>query len=145
MPFKPLRLCIVHDNARGYCGRVIPLMKEMLEDRAFEVDTHEVGQGPLDIRPYAGLILGTPVTGLALRGVGPSRALRDFVEAMPDLDGMKVALFCVYEIRPGNTFDRMKNLIFEKGAEFVAEHAYWMLEPAHHAHIIPAECMIRIR
>ncbi|MFH1466737.1 MAG: flavodoxin domain-containing protein [Pseudomonadota bacterium] len=145
MPFVPLRLCIVYDNARGHCGRVVPRMKTMLEQRAFLVDTHEIGQGSLDIAPYRGLIFGTPVTGLGIRGEGPSRALRAFIEALPDLDEHQVAIFCVYETRPGNTFDRMKNLLFEKGARFVAEQAFWAPRPLENDHIIPAECMVRIR
>lgn len=145
MPFEPLRLCIIHDNARGHCGRVVPLMKEMLEERAFEVDVHEISQGSLDLAPYAGLVIGTPVFGLGIRSVGPTPALRSFIEDLPDLEDHKVAVFCVYETRPGRTFDRMKNLLFDKGADFVAEHAYWFLQPRRHAHIIPAECMIRIR
>jgi len=145
MPFAPLRLCIVYDNARGHCGRVVPRMKQMLEHRAFVVDTHEVGQGPLELAPYRGLIIGTPVTGLGIRGEGPTRKLRAFLEQVPDLDEHHVAIFCVYELRPGNTFDRMKNLLFEKGACFVAEHAFWVLQPHRDDHIIPAECMVRIR
>jgi len=145
MPFRALRLCIVYDGTRGLCGRVVPRMKEMLEHRAFVVDTHEVGRGPLDLAPYRGVILGTPVTGLALRGAGPSARLRAWVESVPSLEGQKVAVFCVYEIRPGNTFDRMKNLVLEKGAEFVVEQAFWVLAPQRDDHVIPAECMVRIR
>jgi hypothetical protein len=145
MPFVPQRLCIVYDNARGHCGRVVPRMKTMLEQRAFLVDTHEVGEGPLDLAPYRGLIFGTPVTGLGIRGGGPSRALRAFLDRLPDLDEHQVAIFCVYETRPGNTFDKLKNLLFEKGAHFVAEQAFWVLRPHENDHIIPAECMVRIR
>jgi hypothetical protein len=145
MPFEPLHVCIVYDDARGHCGRVVPRMKQMLEHRAFLVDTHEIGAGPLDIAPYQGLVFGTPVTGLGVRGQGPSSRLREFIEALPDLDEHKVAIFCVYETRPGNTFDRMKNVLFEKGAQFVAEHAFWVLAPQRGDHIIPAECMVRIR
>ncbi len=145
MPFQPIHVCIVYDNARGHCGRVVPRMKEMLEHRAFIVDTHEIGEGPLDIAPYAGLIVGTPVTGLGIRGQGPTPRLRAFIEELPDLDEHKLAIFCVYEARPGNTFDRMKNVLLEKGAQFVAEHAFWVLKPHGGDHIIPAECMIRIR
>ena len=145
MPFEPLHVCIVYDNARGHCGRVVPRMREMLEHRAFQVDTHEVGDGPLDIDAYQGLIFGTPATGLGVRGQGPSHRLRSFIEELPDLDEHKVAIFCVYELRPGNTFDRMKNVLFEKGAQFVAEHAFWLVAPHRGDHIIPAECMVRIR
>ena len=75
----------------------------------------------------------------------PSAPLREFIEALPDLDEHRVAIFCVYEVRPGATFDRMKNLLLDKGAELVAEQAFWRLQPDHFSHIIPAECMVRIR
>ncbi len=145
MPFRPLRLLILIDDTRGYCGKVVPRMKEMLEQRAFLVDVHRIEDGPVDITPYAGLVIGTPVFGLGIKGVGPTPALTKFIEDLEDLDEKKVALFCVYEIRPGTTFDRMKGLVLEMGAEFVAAHGYWLLRPHAQEHIIPAECMVRIR
>lgn len=146
MPFRPLRLCIVHDNLRGYTGRVVPRMKRMLEHRAFEVDVREVGDGPPDLSAYAGLILGTPVLGLGIKGAGPSSGVRRAIESFPaDMEGKPVAIFCVYETRPGNTFDRMKNLLFQRNITFVAEHGFWVLQPHRRDHIIPAECMVRIR
>jgi hypothetical protein len=145
MPFRPLRLCIVYDGARGLCGRVVPRMREMLEHRAFLVDAHEVGRGRLDPAPYRGLVLGTPVTGLALRGAGPSAALRAWIRDLPSLAGLPVALFCVFEVRPGDTLDRMNALVREKDAEVVARQAIWVLAPRRDDHVLPAECMVRIR
>lgn len=144
MPFVPLHLCILYDDARGHCGRVVPRMKLLLEERAFIVDLHEVSQGPLDLSRFAGLIIGTPVLGLGWKGVGPSARLRTFLESTEGLAGKKVAIFCVYELRPGDTFDRMKNLLFEKGAELVAEQARWIGDLTREEHVIPAECMVRI-
>jgi hypothetical protein len=145
MTFKPLRLAIIYDNARGHCGRIVPRMKALLEERAFLVDTAQVTQGPFDISPYAGLILGTPVLGLGWYGAGPTQAMRDFIEAVPDLGGVRVAIFCVYEVLPGSTLEHMKSLLFDKGAELVVEHACWVLQPHWNEHVIPAECMVRIR
>ncbi len=145
MPIKPLRICIAYDNARGHCGRVVPRMKELLEHRAFLVDTHDISQGTVEIEQYDALILGTPVFGLGIRGQGPTASMRAFISALPDLDETRVAIFCAYESRPGNTFDRMKNILFEKGAQFVAQHAFWILRPHEGDHIIPAECMVRVR
>jgi hypothetical protein len=122
-------------------------MKALLEERAFLVDTHALREGPLDLSRgrYAGLIVGTPVFGLGWRGVGPTPALRRYLDVLPGLEGMRVAIFCVHELRPGDTFDRLKNVLFERGAEIVAEHAYPLLRPRWQEHIIPAECMVRIR
>lgn len=144
MPFRPIRLLILIDDAGGACATVVPRMKELLEHRAFLVDTHRIQDGPRDIAPYAGLILGTPVRGLALRHAGPTPALEAYVRGL-DLSGKKVALFAVYDLRPGVVFDRMKGLIFEQGADFVAAHAYSRWRPTGGEHILPTECMVRIR
>lgn len=145
MPFRALRLLILHDDAGGLCARVIPRMKELLEHRAFLVDVHRIQDGPIDISPYKGLILGSPTYGLGIRGAGPTQALQDFVAALPDLDGVKAAAFCVYRLRPGVTLDRMKGMIFEKGADLVTAQAYSALRPTEGEHILPTECMVRIR
>lgn len=145
MPFQPIRLLILYDDDRGYCGKVIPTMKRLLEDRAFVVDTHRVADGPVDVGPYRGLVLGSPVFGAGLRGVGPTDALVAFVEALPDLDGKKVAVFCVYPLRPGTTLARMKSLALARGADFVTAWGYSLLHPDRGAHMLPTECMVRIR
>lgn len=145
MPFKPLRLLILIDDSRGWCGRLAPRMTELLEHRAFVVDVHRIADGPVDIGAYRGLIIGSPVTGLGIRGAGPTEALSDYVDGLPDLDEHKVALFCAYYTRPGNTFDRMKGMVLARGAQVVATHGYWLLQPQRNEHVIPAECMVRIR
>lgn len=145
MPFTPIRLLILIDDARGYCGKVVPRMKELLEHRAFQVDVHRIQDGPVDIAPYRGLVIGTPVFGMGVQGVGPTPELTRFIQDLADLDEKKVALFCVYQVRPGTTFDRMRGLVLELGAEFVASHGYHLLRLKEDEHVIPAECMVRIR
>ncbi len=146
MPFQPLKLLVLFDDRRGYCARVIPKMTELLQYRAFQVDTHRIQDGPVDIQPYAGLIMGSPVFGLGLKGVGPTPELTRYVlDELPDLDDKKVAVFCVYEVRSGLTLDRMKGLIYEKGAQLVVAHGYSLLKPHRAEHILPTECMVRIR
>ncbi len=146
MPFQPIKLLVLYDDRKGYCGRVVPRMVEMLRHRAFLVDTHRIEDGPVDIEPYKGLVLGSPVFGLGLRGVGPTPELtRYVVDELPDLDERKVAVFCVHELRPGLTLDRMKGLVRERGGEPIAAWAYWLLRPRRGEHVIPAECMVRIR
>jgi len=146
VPFTPLHLLVLYDDQRGHCGRVIPRMKEMLEHRAFIVDTHRIQDGAIDIEKYRGLIIGSPCFGLSIRGVGPTEELTRYVqEELPDLDEHPSALFCTYELRPGLTLDRMKGLIYEKGGEVVAVHGYSLLQPSKGEHLIPAECMVRIR
>lgn len=146
MPFVPLRVLILFDDEGGLCRRVVPRMKEMLEDRAFEVDVHTVQEGPVDLSPYAGVVLGSPAFGLGLKGVGPTERLTRYVlDELDDWDELKAAVFCCPQVLPGLTVDRMKGLILEKGADFVAAHVYTRWDPTQGEHIIPAECMVRIR
>lgn len=146
MAFQPLRLLILYDGAEGLCQRVVPRMRQLLEHRAFVVDEHTIDQGPVEVTAYAGLVIGSPVLGLGLRGAAPTPALADYVrDELDELDEHKVAVFCVHPVRPGFSLDRMKGMAFSKGAEVVAAHAYSVLRPHHGEHVLPTECMVRIR
>ena len=86
MAFTPLKLLVVYDNARRFCGRVVPGMIKALEDRAFEVDSFSLDEisGALEIEDYDGLVLGIPVFGSGRDG-GPSEAMVSFVKGLGDL------------------------------------------------------------
>ena len=122
-------------------------MKQLLEDRAFRVDEILLDPPPtsLDIEPYAGLVLGVPVPGLGLRGGGLSPRMVRFVESLGDLDEVRVVLFCVYVFRPGNTLELLRELLESRGAEVIVARELSFLSPDRDEHVIPAECMVRIR
>lgn len=145
MPFKPLRLLIAYDAAGNRCGSVVKRMKELLEARAFEVDLLEIGAPVPDLDDYQGVIIGTPVMGLSLRDKGPTEKVAAFIRETDGLDEKKVAIFCVFDLRPGTVFDRMKNLLNERGSDVVTEYPYWRMQPNDGEDGLPAECMIRIR
>ena len=147
MPFQRLRLLIAYDNARGLCGAVVPRMRAMLEHRAFEVELLEIGDAPVavDLTEYSGLVLGTPAMGLGVRGVGPSARVKAFVAAQGGLEEVKVAVFCVYELLPGYTLRNTRQLVLDAGGQAICAQPYWRLRPEHDEHVLPAECMVRVR
>lgn len=148
MPFTPLRLLVAYDPAGGLCGGVLPRMKQLLEDRAFEVDVMEIPEDPepVDLYDYAGLILGTPAFGIGWRGVGPTERVERWVKAQAEeLDEVRVAIFCVAQLRPGWTLRNTQQLVRDLGGEVVCTQAYSALRPEHEEHVLPAECMVRIR
>jgi hypothetical protein len=143
MPFRPLRLVLAYDDARGHCTPLVHRFRVLLEDRAFVVHVHRIGEPLPDMEGVAGLVLGIPVTGV--RGVGPGAEVERFVRELPRLGELRVALFAVYELRVGGALDRLKNLVYARGAQVVTEHAAWRLRLEEAIEVLPTECMVRIR
>jgi hypothetical protein len=121
-------------------------MVEMLEHRAFAVDTHAIQDGEIDIEDYRGLVIGSPSLGLGIKGAAPTPEMEAYVrDVLPDMDDMGVAVFVVFELHPGTALDRMKGMVLDKGADVVVAHEYGLFRLNVNDHTIPAECMIRIR
>ena len=142
MPFTPKRLLLTYDDTGGACGRVVARMEQMLKDRAFEVTRIPLAQAPTDLSDYDGVVLGTPVT---LRGAGPSAPVLDWVARAEGLDEKRVAIFSAFWALPGGALPALRARLHELGVEVVAEHGYWLARPDDGNHLLPAECMIRIR
>lgn len=146
MAFVAPRLLLVWDPQGGLCDRVVPALAEQLVARAFEVDAHPLSEASrVELRQYTGLVLGVPVPGAGLRRHGPSAAVEDFLAAQDQLDEVKTALFCVYRVRPGHTLRNTRQRVHDLGGEVVIGHAYSAVRPTWQDHVLPAECMVRIR
>jgi menaquinone-dependent protoporphyrinogen IX oxidase len=145
VPFKPHRLLLAYDDTRGWCGAVVPRMKQMLEERAFQVDTLVIGGEPVDLEPYSGVIVGAPVLRLGLRPSTVPPAVASFLEGLEGLDEKKAAVFSVYTAWPSTMVEALEQKVSELGAEVVVKYPYWRLRPDWGEHMIPAECMVRIR
>lgn len=144
MPYKRIRLLIAYDPEQGLCEQVIPRMKELLINRAFDVDVVQFGE-EVDLSPYKGVILGCPVKGLGIRGGLPSGAFQKFVEETEGLEEKRVALFTVFGLRPGKILLRMREMVEGRGAQVVVSAAYFRFRLEEGEHVLPAECMVRIR
>ncbi|MEC8277311.1 MAG: hypothetical protein VX026_06330 [Myxococcota bacterium] len=145
MPFSPIPMLILYDDTNGFCRRVLPGLEPLLAARGFSVQSHRIQDGPIDTAPYKGLIIGSPVSGLGLKGAAPTDALFDYVQHLDDFERHQVAVFCVYPFRLGTSLDRMKGMVLEKGGTIVAARAYSLMKFNPNDHVIAAECMVRIR
>lgn len=145
MPYQPIPLLILFDDTQGRCGKVVPRMKELLEHRGFSVATHRIEDGPVDVEPYRGIVLGAPTFGVGLKDLPPTDALAEYLDEIEDIEEKQIAVFTVYPIWSGNALERMKGLVLRLGATFVAWHGYPMKDLARGEHVIPAECMVRVR
>ena len=146
MPFVPLRLLLAYDPEGGLCARVVPRMREMLEQRGFDVQVTALDDGALpSLDGLRGVVLGSPVVGLGLRRLDPSVRVARFVQEAPGLQELRVAVFTVFRVRAGDSSERLRTLVRARGADVVVDHAYAAWAPERNEHMLPAECMVRIR
>lgn len=146
MPFRPPRLLLVWDPLAGLCEKVLPRLRQQLLDRAFDVDDLALNQPErVALREYDGLVLGCPVPGAGLRRHGPTDLVDAFVRAQDALDEVETALFTVYRARPGHTLRNTRQLVVDQGGRVVVQHGYPAFRPRWQEHVLPAECMVRIR
>ncbi|MEL6341982.1 MAG: hypothetical protein AAFV53_02540 [Myxococcota bacterium] len=142
MPYAPLRLLLLFDTHGGLCGPLVPILRSQLEHRAFLVDTHPIQAGPIDIAPYAGLIVGIPVIHPRQPILHPRP--RAFLDGLP-LHGRPIAVFVVGRLWVGDTLQAARDDVVQRGARLVAARAYrtWWMDT--HDESIADECMVRIR
>jgi hypothetical protein len=148
LPYKPIRLLIAYDPSKALCDRVVPRMKSLLEQRAFEVDVQPLSAetaATLDLSPYRGVILGVPVAGLGIKGDEVGETVLKFIEQAEVLEEKKLALFTVFSVSPGRILRKLRDAVEARGCVVVVDHAYNRFSPERDEHILPAECMCRIR
>ena len=124
---------------------VVPRLSELLEHRGFAVSAHRFQDGPCHLDGHRAVLLGAPTFGFGLRHRAPTDGFTEYVEAIEGLDEIQMGVFTVYQAWPGDSLQRLKGLALRVGARFVAAHGYprWNLTKGDH--VLPAECMVRVR
>ncbi len=124
---------------------VVPRLTELLEHRGFVVNVHRIQDGPCPFDGHRAVLLGAPTFGLGLRTRAPSDDFANYVEAIDGLDEVQIGVFTVYQAWSGDSLQRLKGLALRVGARFVAAHGYSRWDLTKGEHILPAECMVRVR
>jgi hypothetical protein len=101
--------------------------------------------GPVELGDARVVILGAPTFGFGIRSRAPNDAFVEYVEAIDGIEDMHIAAFTVYQTRPGDSLQRLKGLVLRVGARFVAWHGYPRWDLSRGEHVLPAECMVRVR
>ncbi|MDA8276015.1 MAG: FAD-dependent oxidoreductase [Actinomycetota bacterium] len=76
------------------------------------------------------LVVATWVEGLVVAKVGPARATRAWLDRLPPLAGMPVALLCTYAVSPGRTLPLMRVSVERHGGRVVAAEALGRRSPS---------------
>ncbi|GEM_PF-1227307 len=150
VPYQRKRVLVVFDGEGGLVEQILDRQVEMLEARGFDAELLKLsGSVPddLDFDPeeWDGLIVAAPVSGTGLRGGAPSPLILDFLDACDDLDELKVAVLTVYRLQPGKALEALEEKVGELGGDVICAHQLWLMRPTHEEHVVPAECMVRMR
>ena len=126
---------------------VVPRMNEMLAPRGFVVRSNRMQDGPVELGDARVLMLGlgTPTFGLSIRSRASNDAFVEYAQAMGGIEDVNIAVFTVYQTRPGGSLQRLKGLALRVGARFVAWHGYPRWDVSRGDHVLPAEGMVRVR
>ena len=124
---------------------VVPRLTELLENRGFVVSVHRFQDGPVGLDGHRAVLLGAPTFGLGLRNRAPSADFTAFIESIDGLDEVQMGVFTVYQAWAGDSLQRLKGLVLRVGSRFVAAHGYPRWDLTKGEHVLPAECMVRVR
>ena len=118
---------------------------ESLTNRGFVTTVHRMQDGPIELEGQRAVLLGAPTFGLGVRDRAPTDQFAQYVEGIEGLDEVSVGVFTIYATRPGDSLQRLKGLALRTGARFIAWHSFPRWNLTRGAHILPAECMVRVR
>ena len=88
------------------------------------ISTHALPIGRVGTSELASadvLIVGSWVEGFVVTNVHPARAMRNWLEALPNLAGRSVGLFCTYGVNPRNSLHEMRLAIEARGGQVFDE------------------------
>ncbi|MHB1509711.1 MAG: FAD-dependent oxidoreductase [Acidimicrobiales bacterium] len=80
--------------------------------------------GPIELASADLVVLGSWVEGLVVARVGPARAMGAFCDALPQLGGKPVAIFCTFAVAPRGALPAIRRALEKKGAIVVAQAAF---------------------
>jgi len=120
-------------------------MSESLSNRGFVPAVHRMQDGVVALNGARAVLLGAPTFGLAVRDRAPTDQFAAYVEAIDGLDEVSIGVFTVYATRPSDSLQRLKGLALRTGARFLAWHGFPRWNLSRGSHILPAECMVRVR
>jgi len=123
---RAVRRVLVATESRGGTVRAIgATVGSALAAAGSDVRTVELARvGPAELAWADALVVGTWVEGAVVARVGPARATRAWLEALPPLPGVPVVIFCSYAVAPRGTLATMGQLLRARGARVVGEAAF---------------------
>ncbi len=121
---RPRHVLVAFSSRGGTTAALARQVGTILSGRGAEVSVLPVERvGPAQLAWADHLVVATWVEGLVVGRVGPARAARRWMSALPELAGMPVTLLCTYAFSPAGTLGEMSRLVGARGGKVVASAA----------------------
>jgi NADPH-dependent glutamate synthase beta subunit-like oxidoreductase/flavodoxin len=118
------RVLVGVESRGGSTAAAARTMADRLRSDGAEVKTLPLAKVGPDALAWADfLVVGTWVEGAVVARVGPARATARWLDDLPPLPGLPVALFCSYAVAPKGTLALMRERVEARGARVVGQAA----------------------
>jgi uroporphyrinogen-III synthase len=125
-----VRVLVGYESRGGTTKRAAEAVAEAIRRAGHEAEVRplsEVAGG--DLEEKDALFVGSRVEGFILFGVGPAKAARRWLAAIPSLPGIRAGVFCTYAFHPRGTLDVLARGLEARGARVLARHAFRRRDP----------------
>lgn len=117
-----MRAVIIYNSLTGTTRRAAHRIAS--EMRALRIDATPVAIGDTDEETVADadlVVVGTWTDGLVILGQKPAGARK--LRALPSLEGKKTVVYCTYAVDPGQTLEKLVELVSARGADVIGGFA----------------------
>jgi glutamate synthase (NADPH/NADH) small chain len=122
---QPRRVLVGYESRGGRTAHAAGLIADSLRKTGAVVRAVPLAKiGVDELTETDLLVLGTWVEGFVFAGVGPARATRDWLAALPRLPGLRTAVFCTYAVSAKGTLAAMRSELEHRGLTVEAEAAF---------------------
>ncbi|MHB2024032.1 MAG: FAD-dependent oxidoreductase, partial [Mycobacteriales bacterium] len=124
-PGGSARALVCYESRGGRTARAAQAVADALSAVGHQVRTLPIAKvGPAELANADIVVVGSPVEGLVVAGVGPAKAMRTWLARLPRLGGKPVGIFCTYAVAPKGALPAMRRALEATGAVVVAQAAF---------------------
>ena len=122
---RAVRVLVCYESRGGRTARAAEAVASAFSARGHQVRSLPIARvGPIELAAADTVVVGSPVEGLVVAGVGPARAMRAWLARLPRLGGKPVGIFCTYAVAPKGALPAMRRALEASGAVVVAQAAF---------------------
>ncbi|MHB8296178.1 MAG: flavodoxin family protein [Acidimicrobiales bacterium] len=126
-----MKALVVYESRSGHTEKVGKAIAERLTAAGHSVIAKRLADTVMtDIEPAELLVIGSWVDGMILFGVKPARPARQWLAALPSLQGKAAVAFCTYAVDPKSSLTQMTRALEDKRAKVVGTLGFGRRETA---------------